>query len=69
MGCFRNPIVVFGYVFYNIFYCIVKHSFTSVDIGMVGRTTLKSRVPYVRLFYLCVIELTLLASKLSLAQQ
>ena len=36
---------------------------------MVGRTTLKPRVPYVWLFYLCVLELTLLASKLSLAQQ
>ena len=34
---------------------------------MVGRTTLKPRVPYVWLFYLCVLELTLLASKLSLA--
>ena len=38
-----------------------------MDVGMVGRTTLKPRVPYVWLFYLCVLELTLLASKLSLA--
>ena len=36
---------------------------------MVGRTTLKPRVSFVLLFYLCVLELTLLASKLSLAQQ
>ena len=36
---------------------------------MIGRTTLKSRVSYVRLFYLCVIELTLLTSKFSLTLQ
>ena len=36
---------------------------------MVGRTTLKPRVPYVWLFYFCVLELTLLASKLSLTLQ
>ena len=27
MGCFRNPIVVSGYVFCNIFYCIMESFF------------------------------------------
>ena len=40
-------IVVFGSVLCNILYCIVNHSLSSVDVGMVGRTTLKPHVPYV----------------------
>ena len=69
MGCFGNPIVISGSIFCNILYCIVEHSLSSVDVGMVRQTTLKPCVPYVWLFYLCVLELTLLVSKLLLALQ
>ena len=55
MGCFGNPIIVSGYVLYkvlvlfSIMFSIVErnNSLSSVDIGMVGRTTIKSRVPFV----------------------
>ena len=69
IGCFGNLIVVCGSVLYNILYCVVESSSLIRGRSMVGRTTLKPCVPYVWLFYLCVLELILLASKLSLALQ
>ena len=51
--CFENPIVVFGSVHCNILYCIVEYSLSSVDVGVIGQTTLKSRVTCVIVLSLC----------------
>ena len=69
MRCFRNPIVVSGFVLYNILYCMVE-SFSLIRGRMHGWPNhVKTSCTVFVIVYLCVLELTLLASKLSLAYQ
>ena len=69
MGCFGNPIIVSGSVLYNILYCIVE-LFSLIRRRRHGWSkNVKPHVSYVWLFYLYVLELTLLASKFSLTLQ
>ena len=66
--CFRNTIVCCStYVIFSIIQW--KDYLISINVGMVGRTTLKPYASLCKLFYLFVLELTLSISKLSLAEQ
>ena len=48
------------------FFRIVKDSLSSVDVGIIGRITLKLSCPFILIFfYLCVLELILLCIKAS----
>ena len=77
MGCFENPIVVSGYILCNVLilssviFSIVywNNSLSSVDVGMVGRTTLKPRVSFVLIILSLCSLLMMIASKLPPSQQ
>ena len=39
-----NLIIVYDFIFYNIFYYILEFFFSFMDVDMINRTTSKSRV-------------------------
>ena len=41
---FRDPIIIFVSIAFNIRYCIVKYYFSSVEVGIIGGIMLKHRI-------------------------